>query len=97
MARKDPKDPKDRKEVAQRFHGLQKQLANNPKLEQAIQETAEDANARKQAEADPKGYLQSRGIDLPDDAEVTVEEGSWCWRVCVLWWCWWVCVDISWG
>jgi hypothetical protein len=91
-----PEDRQQRKEAIDRFHGAVQRAVNSPKFKDALADFEENPQA---AQQDPKGFLEQRGVQLPDEAEVSVIErpGSacWCWRVCVLWWCWDACVCID--
>jgi hypothetical protein len=93
---KDERGHDERKEALDKFHGAMTRMVNSPRFKDALAEFEEDPESAKQ---DPKGFLTSRGVNVPDDAtvELTEREGSycWCWRVCVLWWCWDVCVCVG--
>ena len=93
---RDSRDKNERREGAKKFHGAVQKMTNSRGFQQALEDFEENPE---EAKADPKGFLQSRGVDVPEDAtiEILEREGSycWCWRVCVLWWCWDVCVCVS--
>lgn len=84
---KDAHSKQDRKDKAQKFNAAVQKIANSPGLQRALEDFEEDPDA---AKADPKGFLTSRGVDLPADATVEVIErpGSYCYcyRVYVFWW-----------
>jgi hypothetical protein len=90
------RDRQERKNAVDKFHGAVQKAVNSPRFKDALSAFEENPDA---AKADPKGFLQQHGVELPDEATVEVieREGSfcWCWRVCVLWWCWDVCVCVS--
>ncbi|SRR6266536_825494 len=91
-----PEDRQQRKEAIDKFHGAMTRAVNSPRFKEALEEFEQDPQA---AQQDPKGFLAERGVELPDEAEVSVIErpGSscWCWRVCFWWWCWDVCVCVD--
>jgi hypothetical protein len=96
-----PPLPKDRdrgkrKEALDKFHGAMTRAVNSPRFKKALEDFEENPE---EAKRDPKGFLQSRGVELPEEAtvEVVEQEGSycWCWNVCVWWWCWRVCVCVD--
>jgi len=66
-------------------------FVSHPQLRRAFEEIEDDPNALERAKADPKASLQRKGIDLPEEATVTLESGSCCYKVCWGWFCWWVC------
>ena len=90
------RDRGERKEALDKFHGAMTRTVNSPRFKKALEDFEENPD---EAKRDAKGFLQSRGVELPDEATVDVveQEGSYCWyvRVCYFWWCWWVgvCVD----
>jgi hypothetical protein len=90
------RDREERNKARDKFHGAMTRAVNSPRFKRALEEFEENPEEAKQ---DPKGFLESRGVELPEDAtvEVVEQEGSYCycWRVCVLWWCWWVCVCVD--
>lgn len=94
--RRRSEDRQERKQAIDKFHGAITRMTNSPRFKDALAEFEENPEA---AQQDPKGFLEERGVELPEDAEVSVVErpGSscWCWRVCVWWWCWDVCVCVD--
>jgi hypothetical protein len=92
---KDVHNKQERKDKAQKFQSAVQKLANSPGFQRALEEFEEDPDG---AKADPRGFLTSRGVDIPADATVEVLErqGSYCycWRVCVFWWCADFCVCV---
>lgn len=72
-AAKMPK-PEEHKKQAR---GLEKlaRLATDRKMEQATDDLFDDRdNARQKAKQDPEGFLRSKGVDIPEGAEVTYQE-----------------------
>jgi hypothetical protein len=90
------RDREERKQARDKFHGAVTRAVNSRRFKDALEEFEENPD---EAKRDPKGFLQSRGVELPDDAtvEVVEQEGSYCYclRVCVNWWCWSVCVCVG--
>ena len=90
------RDREERRQALDKFHRAMTHAVNSRNFKRALEEFEDDPEA---AKGDPKGFLESRGVELPEEAtvEVVEQEGSYCycWRVCVLWWCWTVCVCVS--
>ncbi len=90
------RDRGERKQALDKFHGAMTRAVNSPRFKQALEDFEENPD---EAKRDPKGFLKSRGVELPDEAtvEVVEQEGSycWCWRVCYFWWCRTVCVCVD--
>jgi hypothetical protein len=90
------RDREERKQALDKFHGAMTRSVNSPRFKRALEEFENDPEAAKR---DPKGFLESHGVELPDEAtvEIVEQEGSYCYciRVCVLWWCWWACVCVG--
>ena len=88
-------DPTDRPgfmRLAQKANGL---MTSDAFLD-AISEAERNDEIRKKIEADPKGFLRGKGVELPDDIDVTIEEGSWCVCYCWGWWIFRVCACVCW-
>jgi hypothetical protein len=81
--------PKVGKEKIKKAHGDAARVVNHPKFVELFQELDENEAMRDEVRRDPKGALKQRGVPIPDDMEVTVEEGSWC--ICLTWGWWGVC------
>lgn len=64
-----------------------RQIVNQDKLADVLQEIDQNAKARAEAKRDPKEFLQKRGLRLPPDAEVRVIEGSFSLEFCWRGWC----------
>lgn len=91
-----PDDRQQRKQAVDKVHAEMTRMVNSRGFKKALEDLDENPEAARQ---DPRGFLEQRGVDLPDDAEVSLVDrpGSacWCYRVCVLWWCWDVCVCVD--
>ena len=66
-------------------------FVSHPQLRRALEEIEDDPNALQRAKANPKAYLQGKGLDLPDEATVDLESGSCCYRVCIWGFCFYAC------
>ena len=82
------KDPKERrknrgrlKQKANRLHDL----AVDDRLLDALEEARSDNSALAKFRADPQGYIQSKGVNVPDDMEVEFDEEN-SYRVCLFYW-----------
>jgi hypothetical protein len=51
-------------------------LLRNPKFQQVMEQLRDDTAAQEEMKKDPKGFLQRKGIQDIDDAEVTFEEAE---------------------
>jgi hypothetical protein len=65
-----------------KFQQAANRIENHPRWAEAIAELDTDSNSRKEAKADPKGYLKKKGLPVPDEMEVTFTEGSFSLRLC---------------
>jgi hypothetical protein len=68
-------------------------LVGNPKFREAFEEMHDDPDALERAHGNPKGFLEGKGIALPAEAEVRLEQGSCCYKVCLWGFCACVCTD----
>jgi hypothetical protein len=59
-----------------RFQRMATSLAGHPKLGEALEELSDSDEEFDRAQRDPKGHLRSKGIELPDEAQVTLKRES---------------------
>lgn len=78
--------PQGRKDL-DKFQQTAGRLVSNPKFKDALSELESNPQARNEAKGNAKGYLKSKGLDIPDDAEVEFEEGSIYVRICYWGYC----------
>jgi len=93
--KKGPETPKDRKRFHESMAEVQRSMNSDAALN-AIEEASGDAALRAQAKADAKGFLKSRGVNIPDEAELKVIESpnpGVCWYYCWWWWIFQICVS----
>jgi hypothetical protein len=62
----------DRQELDRLRQGLSRLLAD-PQFPDTV-EALNDPATRKQAQANPEAFLRRRGLDVPDDVDVTIGE-----------------------
>ncbi len=66
---------------------LENVVATKPFLD-AMRNLTDDADALEEVKRDPRAYLKGFGVNLPDEAEVRVEDHSpWCICICYFWFC----------
>lgn len=66
--------PDEHKQQARALERLAR-LATDQKMEQATDDLFDDRdNARQKAKQDPAGFLRSKGVNVPEGAEVTYQE-----------------------
>jgi hypothetical protein len=59
-------------------HQFLSKVVAQPQLQDTLDELTDDADARKEATANPRGFLERRGIKVPADKHVIFRpEGSW--------------------
>jgi hypothetical protein len=87
-----PFDPERRRD----FDRAQKEAAKvvgHPKLREAFEEIQDDPAALDQAKENAKRFLERKGVQLPAEAEVSLESGSCCYRICFWGFCFSVCTE----
>lgn len=89
--------PKVGKEKVKKAHDEVSRVVTHPRFAELLQDLDEDEQLREEVKRDPKGAIKKKGVPVPDDMEITVEEGSFCiclsyswwggcfWRVCFYW------------
>lgn len=92
QARADPRALARSQALAQQVRNIMDSDAFFDVTEQA----ATDERVFEEMQADPKAYLQSKGIRVPDEVDVELAGGSYgcftfCFRFCFLRWCWVSC------
>ncbi len=75
-----------------RFHGAVTGVISRPQFKDALADLAENESARSQANSDAPGFLRAKGLQLPQNVEARVEEGSYCLTICG----WGICVRFCW-
>lgn len=88
-------DPKDRGRFKRLHKEVRERLVSDTFLD-ALEEAARDGRALAEYKANPRAQLKKKGINISDELEVKVTEGSLCchWECCRVWGikvCWPVC------
>ena len=58
------------------FQRMATSLTGHPRLGEVLEELSDSDDEFERAQRDPKGHLRSKGIELPDEAQVTVKHES---------------------
>jgi hypothetical protein len=82
------------------LEGVNRLQADRAFREVLLEIDAEGEDAASLLGADPAAYLKHRGVEIPEDFRISVEQTSrrtgtgtgtttrcWCVRICWLWWC----------
>ena len=85
--------PEERSKIREVLGELHETLVSDAFLD-VMAEAKEDEQVREALQADPRAYLQERGIRLRDEIKVDTKDKSWCigfsfWLF--WWWDWWLC------
>jgi hypothetical protein len=83
----------ERKRNFERAQRAAAHVMSHPRLREAFEEIEDSDATLEQARSGAKRFLEKKGIQLPAEAEVSLESGSCCYRICFWGFCFYACTE----